>query len=149
MSRSLLACAVAVSLLLSACDRTPSEPVAPATSAASPEVAAPAAQAPSEQATVAAWGPQSTQQGVAANAQKDGNSGLWIKMTAPAFGPETQVSFDGKPVEGLAVSSTGDVVTMTIPADYISTPGAKHIVLKVNAGSPDIAVGDFEVTPAN
>jgi hypothetical protein len=149
MSRTLLACAIALSILLSACERTPSEPVAPATTAPAAEGAAPSAPASTENATGAAWGPQSTQQGVAVNAQKDGNSGLWIKMTGPVFGPETQVSFDGKPVEGLAVSSTGDVVTMTIPADYISTPGAKHVVLKVNASSADIAVGDFEVTPSN
>lgn len=151
MRRTALASGIALSLLLAACDRTPSEPIAApapvATNAAANADASPAV-APAAAPTVVAWGPQTTEQGVAVNVQAGGSSGLWIKMSAPAFGYDTVVTFDGKPVDQIFVTKTGDVLTMMIPSEYISTPGMKPLAVKPDKTSPEIAVGNFEVTPA-
>lgn len=146
MRRAVLASAVALSVSLAACDRTPPVPVA----APTPVAPAPSATSDAPTAavlpTVSAWGPQQTEQGVAVNVQKGGASGLWIKMSAPAFGYDTTVTFDGKPVEQIFVTKTGDVLTMMIPGDYIATPGMKTLTVKPDKTSPEIIVGNFEVT---
>lgn len=145
MRRYALASALVALSLLAACDRNPPEAAAPAPAPAPAADTATPAVAPQPPAIVS-WGPQSTVVGVAANAQKGGESGLWIKANGPVFVRGTIVTFDGKTVENVSVAPSGEVMTMLVPADYIATPGMKQIVVRPGGNGPDLVVGEFEVT---
>ena len=69
---------------------------------------------------IANWGQQSTPGGVPFNVQADGRSGVYFEVNQQAPPGDLLVTFDGKPLAGVAV--TGVMVTATIPPEYLAVP---------------------------
>jgi hypothetical protein len=140
-----LALAAAVVLVLAACQEpTTSAPAAAPGSASSEAPAATSANtAPAAAYTVTQWGPQETTTGTAFNAQPDGNSGLWFKVEPALPAVAATGTFGGKPLQGVVAGA--DVVTATVPADYLASPGDYPIVLEVPSTGARIEVGTFKV----
>lgn len=92
---------------------------------------------------VVQWGPKTTKAGTPFNAQPDGNSGMFVELSGDVPLTKFEGTIGGKPLSGVVAS--GKVVTATIPAEYLATPGTYPIELIVPAQNARIAVGDFTV----
>lgn len=92
---------------------------------------------------VVQWGPKSTKAGATFNAQPDGNSGMFVELSGDVPLTKFEGTIGGKPLSGVVAS--GKVVTATIPAEYLATPGTYPVELVVPAQNARIAVGNFTV----
>lgn len=103
------------------------------------------APAPGEQLVVTDWAPKETEQGVAFNPQPTGKSALWVMVTGVRENPGTMITFDGKPMEDMAI--TDKVVTGAAPLSFIETPGPKEIAIQEGGTGRRVVVGTFMVKP--
>lgn len=92
---------------------------------------------------IANWGQQSTPAGVPFNVQADGRSGVYFELNQQAPPGDLLVTFDGKPLAGVAV--TGVMVTATIPPEYLAVPGSYPVVLELPPAGTRVEAGNFEV----
>ncbi len=77
---------------------------------------------------VLSWGPRSTTAGIPFNIQVDGNSGISFQLNKRAPAGDYIVTLDGRPLTGVVVS--GELVTATIPAEYLARPGTFPLVVQ-------------------
>lgn len=101
--------------------------------------------APTEELVVTEWDPKETTQGVAFNKQPTGKSAIWFAVAGVREHPDTQILFDGKPMEDLGI--TEKVITGAVPSSYIQTAGPKEIVVKEGGTGRQVVVGTFMVKP--
>lgn len=136
-----------VTLLSAGCSREPSTsqpvdataPVADAAAAPAPTAAAPA---------LVNWGPQSTPAGTPFQVQADGGSGMFFEFDHELPAAPTAVTFNGTPMGGMVAA--GKVVTATVPAAAIASPGSYEIVIVMPEGAPKFKPLTFTVeSPAN
>jgi hypothetical protein len=106
----------------------------------------PADPVPSGPTRIINWGQRSTHAGQAFNVQADGNSGISFELSRPVAPGSFAISFDGRPLTGVAAS--GVIVTGTIPPNYLTTPGRYPVVLENVAAGIRLEAGDFTVEPA-
>lgn len=86
--------------------------------------------------------PRSTKAGAPFNVQVDNGSGVSFELNQPVPAGDVQVTFDGKPLGGVAAN--GVIVTATIPNDYIAKMGRYPVTMQV-AGSAVLPAGEFTV----
>ena len=120
-------------------DQQNAAPGAPANDTAAPA----AANVDVSTLKIVQWGPKSTKAGTMFNAQPDGNSGMFVELSGDAPLTKFEGTIGGKPLSGVIAS--GKVVTATIPAEYLATPGTYPVELVVPAQNARIAVGNFTV----
>lgn len=128
----------ALVLLVSACN--PQQPVAGIAAGAAAASAGNSAEA---ELTVVNWGDRSTRAGIPFNVQADGQSGIYFELSQPVRSAGVNVSFDGKPLDGVVVN--GSIVTATIPSAYLAEPGSYPLVLELQPAATRIEAGDFQV----
>lgn len=92
---------------------------------------------------IANWGDRSTPAGVPFNVQADGHSGVYFELNQQAPPGSLVVTFNGKPLAGVAVS--GVMVTATIPPEYLAVPGSYPVVLEMQPAGTRVEAGNFEV----
>lgn len=109
--------------------------------AATATTAAPAAKV--SDLKVVQWGPKNTSPGVAFNVQPDGNSGMFVEFDGPLPATKFEGTLGGKPLQGVVAS--GNVVTATVPADYVAAAGRLPLELFVPSENARISVGEFVV----
>jgi len=93
--------------------------------------------------TVVEFSPNTTIAGTPFNVQTDGQSGISFVLSRSAPAAEFTGWFDSKPLSGLVVSKT--IVTATIPAEYLATPGSFPVELDV--GGVRLPAGTFVIKP--
>ncbi|AQT61390.1 hypothetical protein [Cellvibrio sp. PSBB023] len=89
------------------------------------------------------WGPQSTKAGVNPNIQADQGMGLWMRLSMTENLNEAKVLFDGKPA--LITTVDGSLITASIAAEQILSPGDKRVVIQLQSNQGSIDVGIFRV----
>lgn len=104
-----------------------------------------AAANPTQPLVVTDWAPRETAQGTIFNQQPNGKSALWFLVEGVREHPDTKITFDGKPMEDIAI--TGKSVTGAIPISFIETPGPKEIVIVEGGTGRRVVVGTFKVQP--
>jgi hypothetical protein len=137
---------LALCIGLAACNPQSAVPPAQPHADAGPAQASPSsgnASAPQADWTVVNWGQQTTPAGSTFNVQRDGNSGVSFELNQPAPATELSVTFDGKPLTGVVAS--GVIVTATIPAEFLATPGAYPVEIQIPALNRKITAGNFTV----
>ena len=92
------------------------------------------------------WGPHSALVGDNPNQMPDGSIGIWMKVTGADGLGEAQILFGGQPANSVAISSKGDLMTGTLPKDYVAQVGTKDIVIKQISTGKTFPVGTFVVT---
>lgn len=92
---------------------------------------------------VKSWGPKNTPTATTFNLQPDGNSGVFAELTGPVPQTRFTASLGGKPLS--AVVASGNVVTATVPKDYLAAPGSYPLELQIPAMDIRIPAGDFVV----
>lgn len=104
-----------------------------------------AAPAPKAAPRLVNWGPQSTPAGTAFQVQADGGSGMFFEFDSELPAAPTAVTFNGTPMGGMVAE--GKVVTATVPAASLATPGTFEIVIEMPEGTPAFAPLTFTVEP--
>lgn len=132
---------LSLGLLAAGCDRNQS------TQSAIDGTAPVASSAPATPANAAPqlvnWGPQGTPAGTAFQVQADGGSGMFFEFDSELPAAPTAVTFNGTPLGGLVAE--GKVVTGTVPAASLATPGTYEIVIVMPEGGPKFAPLAFTV----
>ena len=134
---------LATAFLVAGCNRDqaakpPVDGTAPVAATATP-AAAPTDAAPQ----LVTWGPQSTPAGTSFQVQADGGSGMFFQFDRELPVAPTAVTFNGKPLGGMVAE--GKVVTATVPAEALATPGTFEIVIVMPEGAPTFAPMTFTV----
>lgn len=136
---------LAVAVLASGCSRDQAAQP-PVDSTAPVETPAAAAPAPKAAPRLVNWGPQSTPAGTAFQVQADGGSGMFFEFDSELPAAPTAVTFNGTPMGGMVAE--GKVVTATVPAASLATPGTFEIVIVMPEGMPGFAPLTFTVEPS-
>lgn len=127
-----------VSLNLVGCGEKPKPLTPPAE--LKQEVAGDLARAPLR---ILSFNQDSTRAGQAFNVQKDGNSGITFVLSSPAPATGVAAWFDDRPLTGVVARDS--VVTATIPADYLRTPGTFPLALDIPGQPSRMVAGNFIV----
>lgn len=133
---------LAVAVFAAGCNRD--EAAKPPVDGTAPVAATTPATAPTDAAPqLITWGPQSTPAGTAFQVQADGGSGMFFEFDRELPAAPTAVTFNGKPMGGMVAE--GKVVTATVPAEALATPGTFEIVIVMPDGAPTFAPMTFTV----
>lgn len=133
----------AMVMALAACSQqgaTPTASANPGASATAP--AAPGAALPGA-LKITGYGPDSTQAGVAFNAQPDGGAALWIRVDQPLDGDEAAVDFNGTLLQG---NVSGNLVTAGVPAALYAKAGTFSIHVIARKGTQSVQSNDVKFT---
>ncbi len=85
----------------------------------------------------------STTAGQPFNVQSDGSSGITFELSRPAPTTGVKAWFDNRPLTGVVARDM--VVTATIPADYLLTPGEYPLELEIPDQPDRLPAGNFIV----
>jgi SAM-dependent methyltransferase len=88
------------------------------------------------------WGPRTSRLGFAANMQKNGRSGLWLKVDSDIVSPNLSLTIGELSAENIVVNQ--DIITALIPKSTLETLGSHAVVLTIDNLIP-VHVGDFLV----
>jgi hypothetical protein len=136
MKKVVSAAVISASLVLSSCEQrtvsAPSEPDKRATKSQQPA-----------HVNIVRWGPDHAKAGESFNIQPDGNPGVWFELSGPVTGVELTATLDGKPLTG--VVANGNIVTATIPLDYLTVPGTYLVELQTPSLGKKMLAGSFTV----
>jgi hypothetical protein len=131
-------CLVMCCLALAACEKKTPQPEQPTLV----PIAVPAA----TELEILNWGPKSTPQGQAFNAQPDGSSGLWFEVSGGETIGEAQVLFGGQPA--LVSTVQPKLVTAGIAPEALAQPGTWEVSIKQLSTGKIFPAGTFTVEAA-
>lgn len=134
ISRVIFLASLFAAVTLVACSPRPGEPATPTANV----------QSPLAELKFGDWGPKEATQGVGANVQPDGVTGVWIMATGVSRDPATRVTVGGVPAIG-PVFNAGHL-TIGIPKAVIDKAGDYELVIEEPGRST--TVGVFKVRPA-
>lgn len=89
------------------------------------------------------YAPKSLHVGESYNVQPNGESALWIRLSAPP-GSGTRLYFEGRPLD---TATSGSGVNAIIPRDLNATPGEKTLTLDGADGRPLVGPIVIQITP--
>jgi hypothetical protein len=89
------------------------------------------------------WGPRETKPGTGFNLQPGNISAIWISVSGVANHPDTQVLWDGKPLEQVVI--TPALVTAAVPNTLYKAAGTYPIQIKEGGSDRVVNVGTFFV----
>ena len=92
---------------------------------------------------VLGWGPRSTPADTPFNIQADGNSGLSFQLSGRAPAGNYVITLDGRPLTGVVVS--GELVTATIPREYLARSGTFPLIIRNTSRAEDIMSDQFVI----